>query len=98
MNKFMEAKIKAEVLCDVYEMIFDEARRRCMRYEIVEENYRQATDWRTGEPKWEDEEKTIPKMEDRYDFVEIPEEEMTEEEQIKRDVYDLILKKIETLL
>lgn len=98
MNKFMEMKIKAEVLSDVYEMIFDEARRKCLRYEVVEENYQQATDWRTGELRWKDEEKTIPLMVDRYDFVEIPEEEMTEEEQVKKDVYDLVLKKIESLL
>lgn len=98
MNKFAEMKIKAEVLNDVYEMITDEAKRRCMRYEMVEENYQQATDWRTGEPKWKDEEKTIPLMENRWDYVEIPKEEMTDEELTKRDVYDLVLKKIESLL
>ena len=48
-------------------------------YRAVGKSEEQAKDWKTGELLWEDEEKTVPKMRDEYGYVELTEDEMTDE-------------------
>ena len=47
---------------------------------------------------WEDEEKTIPKMCAKYDDVEIPEEEMSEDTKLKLRAYRELFEKLESLI
>ena len=51
-----------------------------MSYEEVGKETEQATDWRTGELRWEDDEKTIPYYKSIYDYVPRPEEKWTVED------------------
>lgn len=49
-------------------------------YRVVGKKDTQAKNWKTGELVWEDEEHTIPKYDDKYDYVKIPDDERTPEQ------------------
>ena len=66
-NKFKEKKAIAEILDELYKVVEDKEKSIHNKYEVVGED--QAKDWRTGELRWEDEEKTIPMMVSKYDYV-----------------------------
>lgn len=63
-------------------------------YRVVGKKSEQAKSWKTGELLWEDEEKTIPRYESEWDYVPIPEEELTDEAKAKVEA----IKEIETTL
>lgn len=69
-NKFQVKKAEVEILTKLNERLADLEKDNLMSYEAVGKETEQATDWRTGELLWEDEEKTIPKYRDHYDYVE----------------------------
>lgn len=70
---------------------------KCIAETVTDEQDR---DWRTNELLWEDDEKTIPKMRVNrtYDYVQRPEEEITDEdralEKAVDDIRKLLLKLI----
>lgn len=74
-NKFKEKKATAEILDELYKVVQDKEDAVYNDYKPVGEE--QEKDWRTGELKWEDEEKTIPKMTTKWDYVPKCEEELT---------------------
>ena len=80
-NKFKEMQIKAEILSELYEAVESKERYFGSEYKPVGE--RQASNWRTGELFWEDEEQTIPKMESVWDYVPKNEEDLTEEDKLR---------------
>ena len=63
-----------------------------------EQKQRWNSDTEEYELLWEDEEKTIPKMGAKYDDVEIPEDEMTEENKLKLRAYRELFVKLESLI
>ena len=53
------------------------------RYCVVGKTNEQARDWRTNELLWEDEAHTIPEYKDKWDYVPVSEDEMSEAELAK---------------
>lgn len=96
-NKFMERRIEAEILGEVYEELERKLESTTKTYEIVGKEDEQATDYRTGELRWEDEEKTIPYYRDKYDYVDIPEEKLSDEQRLKVKVIKSLMVKLEKL-
>jgi hypothetical protein len=78
-NKFKVKKAEAEILETLYTTVQE-------KLESAYKDYRktgtqeQDKDWRTGELLWEDAEQTVPQMKDVWAFVNIPEEELNEDQ------------------
>lgn len=89
---------KVEGVAEAYKFIENRIHDVTTTYQVVERAYEQEKDWRTGELVWEDEDQTVPKMKDRWDYVAIPEDELTEEIKLKVEAYNLILKDLEKLI
>jgi hypothetical protein len=76
-NKFKEKQFLAEILDKLYREVQaeeDSCRQEYTKVGVTDEQDRQ---WQTGELLWEDEEKTIPKMKAKWDYVAKSEEELT---------------------
>lgn len=95
-NKFKEKKVLAELLDDLYVEIDRKEQDARTEYKVTGKTEKQATDWRTGELKWEDEEKTIPKMEDKWETV--PKENLTEDDEIRIRMCQYIKSQLEKML
>jgi len=78
-------RAQLEVLEVLLDKISDMEESNQKDYRVIGKTDEQATDWRTGELLWEDDEHTIPKMKDEWGSVDIPEEEMTVERLAKKD-------------
>lgn len=96
-NKFMERKIEAEVLGELYEKLEHDLKYATMSYERVGKEIEQARDYKTGELLWEDDEQTIPKFRDNWDYVDVPEDKLTDEQRIKIKVIKSVMAKLEKL-
>ena len=66
-------------------------------YRVVGKTDEQKTDWR-GNLVWEDEAQTIPVYRDRYDYVTITEDEMTEEQIAKLAALDSVISVLEKMI
>lgn len=95
-NKFQMKKNEVEILTKLNERLADLEKDNLMTYEAVGKETEQATDWRTGELLWEDEEKTIPLYRNRYDYVEKP--TLTEDEQAFQAAINTVRLALEKLL
>lgn len=95
-NKFEEKRILAEVLNELYDDVQRKEDSVHTEYKIVGEE--QAKDWRTGELKWEDEEKTIPTMTNKWDTVSKADEDLTDEDKLKIKVYQYVKSQLEKML
>lgn len=95
-NKFKEKQILAEILSDLYTNV--EAQEKCarMNYEPVCEE--QDKDWRSGELLWEDEEKTIPKMTKKWDYVPKSEDEMCEDDKVRIKMCQFVKTQLEKMI
>lgn len=82
-NIFTEKRAVLEVLERLANDLDSQLKDATYSYEVVGKKDEQATDWRTGELLWEDEEHTIPVYRDEYDYVPLPEEELTDEQVAK---------------
>lgn len=78
LNVFQVNKVKMEILERLYASLLEMEKDAATDYRIVGKEDEQATDWRTDELLWEDEEKTIPKYRDKWDHVELTKEELDE--------------------
>ena len=96
LTKFDEKRIEAEVLGDLYKQLEEKERATKRDYRKVGVYDEQDTNWKTGELLWEDEEKTIPKMKDRWDYVD--KEELTEEEELYLQVCRRIKSALEKMV
>ena len=95
-NKFKEKQILAEILNELYEEVESKERSAHTSYQPIGE--RQATNWKTGELVWEDEEHTIPKMEKYWDYVDKADEDLTEEDRIRIKVCQHIKSQLEKMI
>jgi hypothetical protein len=93
-NKFEEKRILAEVLNELYETV--DNKEKAIHFEYKRVGTEQARDWRTGELKWEDEEKTVPMMTDKWADVE--KEELDEDDKLKIKVYQQIKAQLERMI
>lgn len=96
-NKFMERKIEAAILGELYEKLEENLKHSTSRYECVGKETEQARDWRTNELLWDDEEHTIPRYRDRYEYVPVSEKDLTEEEKCRIKVIKNVMAKLEKL-
>lgn len=97
-NRFQVMKAQAEVLEKLDTLLNEIIKDNTMMYAVIGKQTEQATDWRTGELKWEDEEHTIPYYANEYGYVPIPEDEMTDENRIMLDVCKKFSQKLDKLL
>lgn len=99
--KLQDIKIKRaelDILGKLYENLEDMLNYSPFtRYECVGKSDRQSTDWRTGELLWEDEEQTIPKFENKYADIAVPEEQYDDMRARKVAIMN-VLSKLEKLL
>lgn len=95
-KRFTVMRKQAEVLERIENLLEEMIKDTSMTLDVVGKDDEQATSWRTGELLWEDEEHTIPKYKDRYDYV--PKAELNEDDQITIDVCKGFLKKLDKLI
>lgn len=96
LTKFDERRIEAEILGELYRVVEEKESGAKRDYRKVGVSDEQDKDWRTGELLWEDEEKTIPKMRDKWDYV--AKEELTEEEELYLQVCHKIKSALEKMI
>ena len=97
-NKFKEKQYVAELLNKLYCDIEREEKDCMQEYRRVGTTDVQETHWKTGELLWLDEEKTIPKMRDKWDYVQKSEEEMTEDDYAKLKACQYIKTQLEKMI
>lgn len=97
-NKFEEKKYYAEVLGELYEDVVRIERGLHSDWGVIGKSDVQATDWRTKELLWEDEEHTIPKYEDKYGNRDIADDELSETSLMKIRVCKKIMDSLEKML
>ena len=79
MTKVQVKKAQLEVIEKLLNALSEMRRDTTQDYRVVGKKTEQATDWRTGELLWEDEEKTIPRYDNKWEYVPLTDEEMTED-------------------
>lgn len=95
-KRFQTMATQAQVLTKIEALLEEIIKDTSMTLDVVGKEDEQATSWKTGELLWEDEEKTIPKYRDRYDYV--PKKELDEDDQCMIDVCKGFLKKLDKLI
>lgn len=93
-TKFKEAKIRAEVLQEVYESLEEKIRDTKQYWGVIKKDAKQKVDWRTGEPVFDD--NGLPVMEDERGYID--KEELTEDDELRIKVLQDVIKSIERLL
>ena len=97
-NKFKEKQYVAEILGRLYSQVLSEEKDCVQDYRRVGVTDVQETHWKTGELLWEDEEKTIPKMRDKWDYVAKSKEDMNEDDYAKLSACQYIKTQLEKML
>jgi hypothetical protein len=96
-NKFQLKKAEMEILEALNQVIEEKLRSARTNYSKTGKT-KQETDWRSGELLWEDEEKTIPKMTDIWDYVDVPDDELTAEQVATIMACESLRKDLESLI
>lgn len=94
MNYFQKVSYKADILNELVNEL--DNKERGVKLESVRVGEYQATDYKTGELRWEDEAKTIPVMYGQWDTQE--KAELTEEDNAKLAIIDEIRKSLTKLV
>lgn len=97
-NKIQMKKAMLDVIEGLYQSLDDTEKNIAYSYEVVGKEDEQATDWRTGELKWEDEEKTIPYYKNKYDYVKRDEADFDDYDRAKLDAIAEIRKALDKLI
>ena len=98
LGRFAQMKLQAEVLEHLEKDLNEMIDNLITSYEVIGKENEQARDWRTGELKWEDEEKTIPYFKNVYGRVPIPADQLDEEAKVKAEICKTFIKKLDKLL
>ena len=93
-TKFKEAKIRAEVLQEIYDNLEEKIRYTKQYWGVIKKDDHQKVDWRTNEPVFDDE--GLPVMEDEYGYID--KEELTEDDELRIKVLRDVIKSLEKLL
>lgn len=93
-TKFKEAKIRAEVLQEVYESLEEKIRDTKQYWGVIKRDAKQKIDWRTDKPVLDD--NGLPVMEDEYGYID--KNELTDDDKLRIKVLQDIVKSIERLL
>lgn len=95
-NKFETKQWELEELGRIYDYLEQRHKDLSTEWKMTDA-LRQKYRWVNGEREllWEDEEKTIPVMENVWDDVVVPEDELSEEKITKRNLYKKFMEYIE---
>ena len=93
-TKFKEAKIRAEVLQEVYESLEEKIKDTKQYWGVIKKDAKQKVDWRTNEPVFDDD--GLPVMEDERGYID--KDELTEDDELRIKVLKETVKAIEKLL
>jgi len=98
---FKRKQIELEELDKLYELVQTDIKYLLTEYRKTEE-LEQKRKWNSETHEydllWEDDEQTIPLMENVWRDVEITEDELSDESKLKLDVYRSLIKKLEKML
>ena len=97
-DKIVAKKAFLTVLEKLAESLESQKRDVLTDYKVIGKEEKQATNWKTGELLWEDEEKTIPKYDNKWGYVDIPEEKLTEEAKATLKAIEEVEKALEKLI
>ena len=97
-NKFKEKQYVAEILDKLYKEVEREENDCLQEYRRIGKTDEQDKHWSTGELLWEDEEKTIPKMKDKWDYVMKSEAEMTPDDYAKLNACKYLKAQLEKMI
>jgi hypothetical protein len=97
-NKIQMKKAMLDILEGLYNSLDVSEKEVAYSYEVVGKEEEQATDWKTGELKWEDEEKTIPYYKNKYDYVKRDESEFDDYDRAKLDAINEVRKALDKLI
>lgn len=98
-TSLQKLKVKAQVLDivkDFYERLDRYEEETSLEYTVVGKSDEQAVDWHTKEPLWEDEDKTIPKYRDKYDYVK--KEDLSDDDKARLEAINVIRTTLEKLV
>lgn len=96
MNNIKVKRITLEYLERLFDNLEGYENDTKMEYAVVGKEDEQATDWRTDELLWEDEDKTIPRYRDKYDYVE--KKKLSDDDKIRLEAIATIKKALEKLI
>ena len=97
-NKFKEKQFTAEILSMLYERVEEYENSYKTEYQKIGESDEQATNWKTGELVWEDEEKTIPVMKAIWDYVPKSAEDLSDDDKLRIKVCQQIKSQLEKMI
>ena len=97
-NKFKEKQYVVEILDKLYKQVEAEEDDCRQEYRKIGTTDEQERHWKTGELIWVDEEKTIPKMKDKWDYVMKTEEEMTPDDYAKLKACQYLKAQLEKMI
>ena len=91
-------KATIELITTLMETLDQEMKSATTDYRRIGKETEQAKDWKTGELLWEDDEKTVPKYEDKWGRVPLTEEEMTPDNYAKIDAINVVSEALANLV
>ena len=97
LTKFAEKKGLIDILKQTFSYVEGIKRDCCKDYRIVGKETEQAID-RNGELRWEDDAKTKPYYRDKWGYVDVPIEDMSDEIYAKYKACDVLIKSLEALI
>lgn len=96
-EKIIEKRAQLSILEGLLSKLNEMQEERTQRYDVVGVTDEQDKDWH-GNLRWEDEEHTIPKMKKKWDYVDIPEEELTAEQKAELKAIENIRTLLEKMI
>lgn len=96
MNAIREKRMMLEVLEELMETLDTQEKNVRMEWGVVGKEDVQARNWKTDELVWDDEEKTIPHFNNKYDYI--PKEDLSENDQIKLKAIEKIRATLEKMV
>ena len=99
MNKFEARRFEIEELSVIYNYLEQRLNDLSRNFQVVGKKQRTKYKAETGEyePVWEDEEHTIPSMTDDWDYVDLSDDELSEENLTKKAVVKKLMEYLEKL-
>lgn len=96
MNAIKEKRMMLEVLEELMETLDTQEKNVHMEWGIVGKEETQARNWKTDELVWDDDEKTIPHYNNKYDYT--PKEKLSEDDETKLKAIEKIRSVLEKMV
>ena len=96
MNAIKEKRMMLEVLEELMETLDTQEKNVRMELGVVGKEETQARNWKTDELVWDDDEKTIPHYNNKYDYI--PKQELSENDSTKLKAIEKIRATLEKMV